>query len=103
MSGHDYFGGGFGYSGEVWTVETFFGRLRKAVKPDSTNTDAGYSRLGGGLKIGYKSEKYNISANVIKIKDRKKSVNFDDYPDQFVFPKDKVRMIILQLKPTINL
>ncbi|MEE3448773.1 MAG: hypothetical protein VZQ51_09195, partial [Bacteroidales bacterium] len=90
MSGHDYFGGGFAYSGEVWTVETFFGRLRKAVQPDSLATDVGYARLGGGLKIGYKSEKYNISANVIKIKDRKKSVNFDDYPDQFVFPKDNI-------------
>ena len=91
MSGHDYFGGGFGYSGEgSIEVEAFFGRLRKAVIPDSTTTEAGYARLGGGLKIGYKSEKYNITANVIKIKDRKKSVNFDDYPDQFVFPKDNI-------------
>ena len=91
MNGHDYFGGGFAYSGEgAISVEAFFGRLRKAVQPDSLATDVGYARLGGGLKIGYKSEKYNITANVIKIKDRKKSVNFDDFPDQFVFPKDNI-------------
>ncbi len=95
MSGHDYFGGGFGYSGEgSIEVEAFFGRLRKAVLPDSSTTDAGYARLGGGIKIGYKSDKYNISANVIKIKDRKNSVKFDKFHDQFIFPKDKVRITI---------
>ena len=90
MNGHDYFGGGFGYSGEVWTVETFFGRLRKAVLPDSSTTDAGYARLGGGFKIAYKSDKYNISANVIKIKDRGNSVNFEDFPEQYVQSKDNI-------------
>ena len=88
MNGHDYFGGGFGYAGNgAIEVEAFFGRHRKAVIPDSTTTDAGYARLGGGFKINYKSDKYNISANVIKIKDRKNSVNFDNFPQQYIQPK----------------
>ncbi len=91
MNGHDYFGGGFGYAGNgAIEVEAFFGRLRKAVIPDSTTTDAGYARLGGGFKINYKSDKYNISANVIKIKDRKNSVNFDNFPQQYIQPKDNI-------------
>ena len=91
MNGHDYFGGGFAYSGEgAVSVEAFFGRLRKAVLPDSSTTDAGYARLGGGFKIGYKSDKYNISANVIKIKDRENSVNFEDFPEQYVQSKDNI-------------
>ncbi len=91
MNGHDYFGGGFAYSGEgAVSVEAFFGRLRKAVAPDSTTTDAGYARLGGGFKIGYKSDKYDVTVNVIKIKDRENSVNFDDFPDQYVQPKDNI-------------
>ena len=91
MNGHDYFGGGFGYAGNgAIEVEAFFGRHRKAVIPDSTTTDAGYARLGGGFKINYKSDKYNISANVIKIKDRKNSVNFDNFPQQYIQPKDNI-------------
>ncbi len=91
LSGHDYFGGGFGYAGSgAWNVEAFFGRLRKAVVPDSTTTQAGYSRLGGGIKLGYKADKYEVVANMIKIRDRKGSVDFSGFENQYVSPKDNI-------------
>ena len=82
MSGHDYFGGGFGYSGSgPWSTEAFFGRLRKAIMPDSSTNDAGYARIGGGLKVGYSSDRYGISVNAIKIHDRENSVDFTGFED----------------------
>lgn len=101
MNGHDYFGGGFAYLGDgAWNVETFFGRLRKAVYPDSTASQAGYARIGGGLKVGYSSEKYRISVNAIKIGDREKSVDFTGFEDQYVFPKDNTAASVsFDIKP----
>lgn len=91
MSGHDYFGGGAAYlPSEGISAEAFFGRLRKAVQPDSTTSDAGYARHGGGLKIGYKTDRYEVSTNVIKIKDKDNSVSFDGYESQYVYPKDNI-------------
>ncbi len=103
MNGHDYFGGGIAYSGDgAWNVEAFCGRLKKAVKPDSTS-EAGYARVGGGFKVGYVSEKYEITVNAIKISDREKSVDFSGYEDQYVFPKDNTAAgIALSVKPIKN-
>ena len=101
MSGHDYFGGGFGYSGSgPWSTEAFFGRLRKAIMPDSSTNDAGYARIGGGLKVGYSSDRYGISVNAIKIHDRENSVDFTGFEDQYVAPKDNTAASIsLNVKP----
>jgi len=105
MSGHDYFGGGFGYAGTgTWNAEGFFGRLRKAVVPDSSTHDAGYARIGGGIKLGYKADKYDVSANMIKIKDRSNSVDFTGFEEQYVSPKDNIATSVeVNLKPVDNL
>lgn len=89
LSGHYFFGGGLGYdSDKNWSVLGFYGRLRKAVRPDSTTTEAGYRRTGGGLMIGYHGEKYDVSANFIKVSDDEKSVDFTDWEEQYVSPKE---------------
>ncbi|MCQ2253698.1 MAG: hypothetical protein MJZ61_09625 [Bacteroidales bacterium] len=104
MNGHDYLGGGLGYAGTgTWNVEAFFGRLKKAVSPDSSTSEAGYARIGGGVKIGYRTEKYEISANIIKIKDREKSVDFQLFPEQYVQPKDNfASSIAFTARPMAN-
>ena len=101
MSGHDYFGGGFGYSGSgPWSTEAFFGRLRKAIMPDSSTNDAGYARIGGGLKVGYMADRYGISVNAIRIHDRDNSVDFTGFEEQYVVPKDNTAAsILLNVKP----
>ncbi len=89
MNGHDFLGGGMSYHpSHGWNVEGFSGRLKKAVKPDSTTTDAGYASFGGGMKIGYKSDQYSIFANFIEIKDKEKSVDFTGFENQCVAPEN---------------
>ncbi len=89
LSGHDFLGGGAGYDSELgWSVLGFYGRLRKAVAPDSTTSEAGYRRMGGGLMVGYRGDKYDVSANFIKIADDGSSMSFDGFLDQYVNPED---------------
>ena len=58
LSGHDYLGTGALYEGEVWHIEGFCGRMRKAVQPDTLNVEPSYKRFGGGINIGYQCEFY---------------------------------------------
>ncbi|MBP5502634.1 MAG: hypothetical protein J6Y24_07585 [Bacteroidales bacterium] len=90
LSGHDYLGAGALYEGDVWHIEGFYGRMRKAVQPDSTNAQPSYKRMGGGFKIGYKNEKYQLGFDVIKVKDDMHSISFNGYEQQYIEPKDNV-------------
>lgn len=90
LSGHDYLGCGALYEGDIWHLEGFCGRMRKAVQPDSTSAEPSYKRFGGGFKIGYKNEKYQLGFDVIKVKDDIHSVNFDGYEEKYIEPKDNI-------------
>ncbi len=100
LSGHDYLGTGALYEGEVWHIEGFCGRMRKAVQPDTLNVEPSYKRFGGGIKIGYQCEFYTVGFDVIKVKDDFNSISFDGYESQFISPKDNIAAS-LRLKTTL--
>lgn len=100
LSGHDYLGAGALYEGDVWHIEGFFGRMRKAVQPDSTNAEPSYKRMGGGVKIGYHNENYDVGFDVIKVKDDSSSISFLGYENQYIAPKDNIAASV-RLKTTL--
>lgn len=103
MSGHDFLGGGI----EITPVETpwrfsaYFGRYNKAVTMDSINTEPMYKRLGGGVQIGYKHEKFEITANVTMAKDDAKSLTFAEGIDTtYIAPQSNLAASIgAMIKP----
>ncbi|GAB6013130.1 porin family protein [Viscerimonas tarda] len=80
LAGHELFGGGVELTpNEQWTVSALYGRLQKPSLGEE-GTDPAYKRMGGGLKVGYKGQKFDLAANVFNAQDNPSSVHFDN-PD----------------------
>lgn len=90
LSGHDFFGLGAACTSIGKTeISAFYGRMRKAVAPDSMTTPS-YKRMGTGLKIGYHGEKIQLLGNIFGAKDYENSIDFADFPDSYIANKKNI-------------
>ncbi len=91
LAGHEFLGGGVELTpGETFKISAMYGRLRKAVNPDTTGTGPSYKRMGGGLKLEYLNEKIDASVNVFKAKDGENSVYFPEPDSTYLKPQDNI-------------
>ncbi|NMM50482.1 hypothetical protein [Marinigracilibium pacificum] len=64
LNGHLFLGAGAEFSPGKFSASVMYGRFQKAIEPDSTSYGNGdFERYGGGVKLGYSTEKgdYNFS------------------------------------------
>lgn len=86
LNGHVFLGGGVELTPGNWRISAMYGRLRKAVPYDLTdslqNTQASYKRMGYGVKVGYDHNGDNIGMSVFTAKDDVNSLPFtlQEYP-----------------------
>lgn len=67
LAGHELFGGGIELTPDNgFHISALFGRMRK---PNSDENDPSYRRMGGGLSVEYKHEKFDVGVNVFKAQD----------------------------------
>jgi len=80
LAGHVFLGGGVELTPKRWRVAAMYGRLRKAVAFNLTDTvqnyNASYRRMGAGLKVGYDHNGDLLSASVFHAKDDPASLPF---------------------------
>jgi hypothetical protein len=69
LAGHEVFGGGVEVSPDNGLkVSALFGRLKKS-SDGSDGADPAYRRMGGGFKVEYQKEKFNVGINLFKAQD----------------------------------
>jgi hypothetical protein len=97
LAGHVFYGGGVDLSPGKWRISAMYGRLRKAVEFNLTDslqyTEASYKRMGFGLKVGYENNGDAISANIFSAKDDVASIPFV-LPESQLTPKQNVAISI---------
>jgi hypothetical protein len=80
LAGHVFLGGGLELTPGKWRISAMYGRLRKAVPFDLSDSlqfnDASFERMGYGLKVGYEDNGDIISANFFTAKDDLNSIPF---------------------------
>jgi hypothetical protein len=105
LSGHEFLGGGVELTPDKsFSFSAMFGQLNKAVKPDTLGSDPCYKRLGGGFKMGYNNEKFDIGFNIFKAKDLVNSLTIREEDSVVVKPKDNITgSLMLKLKLINNL
>ena len=88
LAGHEVFGGGIELTpNNSWRISAIFGRLKK---PNSAENDPSYRRMGGGLSVEYKKEKFDVGINVFKAQDIASSSPFPN-PDSIpINPQDNL-------------
>lgn len=91
LSGHEFLGGGVELTPEKKIkFSAMYGRLNKAVEPDTLGTQPYYKRMGGGFKADYYHEKFDFSVNIFKAEDIKNSLTTNRDDSLFVKPKDNI-------------
>lgn len=88
LAGHEVFGGGIELTPDNgFRISAIFGRLKK---PNSEESDPSYRRMGGGINVEYKAEKFDVGINVFKAQDIPSSNPFPN-PDSIpVNPQDNL-------------
>ena len=74
LNGHQFTGAGVELTPDGWEFALMYGRLLKAVEYTQPAFPPNYERWGYGLKAGRKSDKYEISINMMGAKDRLSSL-----------------------------
>lgn len=87
LNGHQFVGASVDLTptGSPFSLSALYGRFAQAINFDSTNqafASASYRRMGGGLKVNYTKEKYNLGVSVFTAKDDANSIH--------LFPKTEV-------------
>jgi len=86
LGGQRMLGGGVELTPGKWQFGFFYGMIRNAIKPDSTNQVSvppgsflfgpGFRRSGWGAKVGFgKMEKSNVTLSLFRAKDNEKSLD----------------------------
>ena len=106
LAGHEFMGGGVELTPPdmPFKFAAMYGRLRKAVYPDTLGSDPSYRRMGGGFKIDYQNKFIDAGFNVFKAKDDESSLQFGENDTLFVKPEDNIcSSISVNLKLIENL
>ena len=87
LAGHEVFGGGVELTPDNgFHISAIYGRLRKA----NSDIDPSYKRMGGGLSVEYKKEKFDVGVNLFKAQDMQSSNPFPN-PDSIpINPQDNL-------------
>jgi hypothetical protein len=97
LSGHVFLGGGVDLSPGKWRISAMYGRLKKAVSIEESDTlnynNVAYKRIGYGLKVGYEDNGNLISANIFAAKDDVNSILFTPSNSQLT-PQQNVAISI---------
>lgn len=86
LGGQRMLGGGVELTPGKWQIGFFYGMIRNAIKPDSTNQVStppgsflfgpGYRRSGWGAKVGFgKMEKSNVTLSLFRARDNAQSLD----------------------------
>ena len=88
LAGHEVFGGGVELTpNNSWRISAIYGRMKK---PNSADSDPSYKRMGGGVSVEYKKEKFDVGINVFKAQDIASSSPFPN-PDSIpINPQDNL-------------
>ncbi|MDL2262683.1 hypothetical protein LJC11_04170 [Bacteroidales bacterium OttesenSCG-928-I21] len=88
LAGHEVLGGGIELTPDNGlTVSAIFGRLRK---PNSSEYDPSYRRMGGGFNVEYKKDRFDVGVNIFKAQDIASSNPFSN-PDSIpINPQDNL-------------
>ncbi|MDR0714520.1 MAG: outer membrane beta-barrel family protein, partial [Bacteroidales bacterium] len=74
LAGHELFGGGVELTPDNgFKISALYGRLKKSSDGED-GTDPAYRRMGGGFKIEYQKEKFNVGVNLFKAQDIPSSI-----------------------------
>ncbi len=91
LAGHEFLGLGTELTpNESFKISAMYGRLLKAVSPDTSGTDPVYRRLGGGFKVEYFNKNMDVSFNIFKAKDDINSIYFSNPDSIYVKPEDNI-------------
>lgn len=92
LAGREFMGGGVELTPPDFPLSfsAYYGRFNKAVEFDSTLMQPIYRRMSGGMMLGYKSEKFNVSANVVRSNDVEKSLSLNKSDSNYLAPKGNV-------------
>ncbi len=87
LNGHQFIGANVDVTptGSPLSVSALYGRFAKALDFDSTNqafAGASYRRMGGGIKVNYAKDKYNLGVSIFTAKDDPLSIH--------LFPKTEI-------------
>lgn len=91
LSGHEFLGGGVELTPDnKFSFAAMYGQLNKAVKPDTLGNEPCYKRFGGGFKLGYTGDKFEIGFNIFKAKDIENSLQMNIGDSLLVKPKENL-------------
>jgi predicted transcriptional regulator len=77
LAGHELFGGGVELTPDNgFKISALYGRLKKSSEGED-GTDPAYQRMGGGFKVEYQKEKFNVGVNLFKAQDIPSSAHPD--------------------------
>ncbi len=77
LSGHLFRGAGVDLTPGKFTISAMYGRLQKAVEPDSLNNIFGaFKRYGFGLKAGYASDGDHVEVIIFRGYDQANSISY---------------------------
>jgi len=80
LAGHVFLGGGVELTPKHWRVSAMYGRLRKAVPFNLSDTtqqyNASYRRMGAGLKLGYEQDNNALNLSLFHARDEIASLPF---------------------------
>jgi len=94
LAGHVFLGGGVELTPGKWKIAAMYGRLKKAVPFNGTDTlNAIFKRMGYGLKVGYENNGNSISANIFTAKDDVNSIPYILYNSSLT-PKQNVAISV---------
>ncbi|MDA3891170.1 MAG: hypothetical protein PF517_05845 [Salinivirgaceae bacterium] len=107
LSGHEFFGGGVELTPKSnFKFSAMYGQLNKAVSPDTLGSEPYFKRMGGGFKVDYGHEMFDVSFNVFKAKDYKNSISISNDDSLLIKPKDNIAgtgMVRLKLIDNLSL
>ncbi len=92
MSGREFMGGGLELTPPDFPLSfsAYYGRYNKAVAFDSISMKPIYRRMGGGFKIGYRADKFNVSINAVKSVDIESSLSLEKSDSNYIAPKGNI-------------
>lgn len=105
LAGHVFLGGGVELTPGKWRIGAMYGRLKKPVPfnfSDSTqHYSASFRRMGYGLKVGYENQGNAVSINLFSAKDDLRSIPFV-LPESNLTPQQNIALSIHVRKQLIE-